>query len=156
MDKQLIVNAQCLRVKLVSCILILHKSDFYFLDGWKLSPTESGFWCEHSFLEVNIAFVRDVFHFKLFLWQNSSVWELSDPIRKAVQAAVSKRCSYLGGSEMAVYHQIFVLVFTASLAVLWCSVSLLRAKLEWHQLGTDQMLGQRPHICECRKRSGEG
>lgn len=33
MDKQLIVNAQCLRVKLVSCILILHKSDFYFLDG---------------------------------------------------------------------------------------------------------------------------
>lgn len=57
MDKQLIVNAQYLRVKLVSCILILHKSDFYFLDGWKLSPTESGFWCEHSFLEVNIAFV---------------------------------------------------------------------------------------------------
>lgn len=32
----------------------------------------------------------DVFHFKLFLWQNSSVWELSDPIRKAVQAAVRR------------------------------------------------------------------
>lgn len=33
MDKQLTVTVQCLRVKLVSFILILYKSYFYFLDG---------------------------------------------------------------------------------------------------------------------------
>lgn len=50
MDKQFIVTAQCLRLKLVSIILILYKAiSVFWMDK---STTEPGFWCENSLLEV--------------------------------------------------------------------------------------------------------